>query len=310
MTALAIAGAGAAFAQFHAHPSSSVTRVWVAIPHSAAVAAKAETADRAPMPRTWLGVSTRPLQPLTSRQLGIGNGVGLEVMFVAPESPAAKAGLAAQDVLVRFGEQVLVNQEQLAVLVRNKKPGDEVELTLYRGGKEKRLKSKLARSEHVDRPVLDGDKIRNRDRFQRPDFPRVPGHRPWDRKDWDRMFDERFEFPEEIKDKIRDALDFEVDIDIKPGKGFRQKSFSIRNHTHMLSNEQGSVTVTSKNGKRHVVVEDAKGNTTYEGDFKSLKDLPEDVRDRLAPLNLDDDAPAEPETEDTPETDAGKRTEI
>jgi membrane-associated protease RseP (regulator of RpoE activity) len=83
----------------------------------------------------WLGVSTEETSEALAAQLGLEKGAGLTVNFVAPESPAAKAGLKKNDVLVQFEEQLLVHPAQLRKLVRSRKEGDTVHLTYYRGGK-------------------------------------------------------------------------------------------------------------------------------------------------------------------------------
>jgi hypothetical protein len=67
--------------------------------------------------------------------------------MVEPESPAAKAGLAPLDVIARLGDQMVVNAEQFAVLVRSRKPGDAVEVTYLRGGKEQKATVTLAGKE-------------------------------------------------------------------------------------------------------------------------------------------------------------------
>jgi len=83
----------------------------------------------------WLGVSAEETTEALAAQLGLEKGAGLTVNFVAPESPAAKAGLKKNDVLVKFEDQLLVHPSQLRKLVRTRKEGDTVRLTYYRGGK-------------------------------------------------------------------------------------------------------------------------------------------------------------------------------
>lgn len=95
----------------------------------------------------FLGVGTEPVSPQTAAQLPLVRGTGLVVTMVEPESPAAKAGLAPLDVIARLGDQMVVNAEQFAVLVRSHKPGDAVEVTYLRGGKEQKATVTLAAKE-------------------------------------------------------------------------------------------------------------------------------------------------------------------
>ncbi|MCW8130520.1 MAG: PDZ domain-containing protein [Planctomycetota bacterium] len=84
----------------------------------------------------YLGVTTKSADATLRKQLQLPDGVGLVVTFVDPESPAKGAGLEVHDVLTRFDDQILINERQLLTLVRMKKPGENVTLTLVRGGKE------------------------------------------------------------------------------------------------------------------------------------------------------------------------------
>lgn len=85
---------------------------------------------------TWLGVSTETSSDELRAQLSLDPGVGLTVFGVVPESPAAKAGLQNHDILVRFGDQILMDPDQLRNLVRARKAGDRATLTYLRKGKE------------------------------------------------------------------------------------------------------------------------------------------------------------------------------
>ena len=86
----------------------------------------------------FFGVGTEPVSPQTAAQLPLVRGTGLVVTMVEPDSPAAKAGIAPLDVIARLGDQIVVNADQFAVLVRSHKPGDAVEVTYLRGGKEQK----------------------------------------------------------------------------------------------------------------------------------------------------------------------------
>jgi hypothetical protein len=100
----------------------------------------------------FLGVATAPPPALVRSQLNLPRGMGLVVETVNKDSPAAAAGVQVNDILQKFDDQVLVNVQQLAVLVRSKKAGDDVKLTLLRGGKPMTLTAKLVEN---DVPLLE-----------------------------------------------------------------------------------------------------------------------------------------------------------
>jgi hypothetical protein len=66
---------------------------------------------------------------------------------VMPDSPAQHAGIKTHDILLKFEDQQLVNMEQLMLLVRAKKKGDVVNLTVISGGQEKQVSVTLG--EHL-----------------------------------------------------------------------------------------------------------------------------------------------------------------
>ena len=84
---------------------------------------------------TYLGIHTDKLSPSTTHQLDLPQGIYLEVIHVGEGSPAQKAGLQAFDILRKFDDQILINQDQLKQLVRMKDPGDSVSFDLLRRGK-------------------------------------------------------------------------------------------------------------------------------------------------------------------------------
>ncbi len=85
--------------------------------------------------RAWLGVGVDEASEALADQLGLDPGVGLVVTHVSADSPAAKAGLKKNDVLIELEGQSLVHPAQLRKLVQARKPGHKVKLVFYRGGK-------------------------------------------------------------------------------------------------------------------------------------------------------------------------------
>jgi hypothetical protein len=79
---------------------------------------------------TYLGVETAPVNRTLAAQLGLARDTGLVIVRVAGKSPAADL-LKEDDVLTRLDDQILVNQQQLGVLVRGKKEGDEGQAGAY-----------------------------------------------------------------------------------------------------------------------------------------------------------------------------------
>jgi hypothetical protein len=84
----------------------------------------------------FIGVVTSPLGEQVRAQTTLPEDVGLSVDVVSPDSPAAKAGLKAHDILAKYDDQLLCAAVQLSALVKRTGTGNKATLTVLRGGKE------------------------------------------------------------------------------------------------------------------------------------------------------------------------------
>jgi len=83
----------------------------------------------------WLGIGIEEVTPDKAKTLNLSAPRGVLVERVQPESPAAKAGLRDNDVITRYGEQVIEGVVQFRRLVRETPPGRTVALGIWRDGK-------------------------------------------------------------------------------------------------------------------------------------------------------------------------------
>ena len=83
----------------------------------------------------WLGVTSDP------------NADNAKVGRVSENSPAAKAGIKAGDIITRFDGKNINSFQDLSRLVKQKKPGDEVEVVVLREDQSVKLKLKLEKYE-------------------------------------------------------------------------------------------------------------------------------------------------------------------
>jgi len=104
--------------------------------------------DKAPkVPVTFLGVETSSVPRVVSEQLGLAKGFGLVVDYVVPDGPAAAAGLLQSDILKMLNDQILMEPDQLAKLIRSYPEGTNVVLTVLRKGAESKITVKLGKKE-------------------------------------------------------------------------------------------------------------------------------------------------------------------
>jgi hypothetical protein len=99
-------------------------------PGAVRVPARAEMGEAT---EAYLGVMVGPLEGKAKEEVETHKGVA--VTGVTPDSPAAKAGLLAGDVIVDIGGTAMESPQQLIAHVRQFKAGQDVKVTLYRAGK-------------------------------------------------------------------------------------------------------------------------------------------------------------------------------
>jgi hypothetical protein len=197
---------------------------------------------------TYLGVATSPVTETLAEQLRLPPGIGLVVDFVAPESPAGKAGLRQHDVLRKLDDQLLVNAPQLAVLVRMHKPGEEVTLTLLRGGEEEKVPVALGETEQVAGAA--------------PPF--LPP---------------AFVMPE------RGGLSLD-DLIARRG-GAWHGGFAAPGASMTFSDGEHTLSLTIRDGRKHLVVNDKDGKVVFDGPVQTDEErakVPEAIRGKLARL--------------------------
>ncbi len=86
---------------------------------------------------TFLGALISPVPEVLYDQVpDLPRGLGVVVTHVLPDSPAAKAGIRRNDVLLAYDGQKIRDCEHFARLIQADKPDRKVRLTLLRGGRE------------------------------------------------------------------------------------------------------------------------------------------------------------------------------
>lgn len=290
----ALVASASATTVVHRHVDPNVVRIQISDPVHVRVEKGEKTDQKLPAEKvTFLGVETGPLPEVLASQLGLGDGMGLVVRRVAEDSPAVGV-LKEHDVLTKLGDQQLVDSRQLSVLIRAKKPGDEVKLTLVRGGKEMTVTAKLAERELPRMFGLrGGDLDGGAFQFFQGDGPHVERLR---------------ELPGIARDELKDVLRM---IGRERGNWFgsprvhvfkRHGGSSLLNMAEgnfVYSDDEGSIEVTASKGQRELTMKDAKGNVTFKGPINTDDErakLPVEVKKRLGKI---DDANIDFEADDS-----------
>lgn len=89
--------------------------------------------------RSWLGVHVSDVNAESARELKLAGEYGVVIEEVEEESPAAKAGLQAKDVILSFADERVRSSEQLRRLVRETPAGRSVPVQISRDGQTRTL---------------------------------------------------------------------------------------------------------------------------------------------------------------------------
>jgi len=115
-----------------------------AIPSNLAHKVYDQLVDHGSVTRGWLGVGIQQLSPDLARSFNLEGKKGAIVSEVkGDDSPAARAGLKAGDVIVGFNGQPVDSDTTLVRLVADVRPGQVVEVQYYRDGELKSTEVEL-----------------------------------------------------------------------------------------------------------------------------------------------------------------------
>ncbi|MEZ5275679.1 MAG: PDZ domain-containing protein [Opitutaceae bacterium] len=222
------------------------------------------TATHDPVPTepvTFLGVEVREVDPVLVDHLDLDEGVGLVVERVTDDSPASRAGLQENDILVKMGDQLLITPRQFTVLVRRERPDAEVAFEILRKGKRSTIRAALETREVPIRRAFDWIQGTRLPVFDLP-LPPVPpeaGH---------------------FEDIINDEL-----VPFESGAGRRIVAIDPRRKM-VFRDRAGTVEVEIDGPERVVVIKDDQGNVVYQGDGSPDHHLPPEVKARMEKLDV------------------------
>lgn len=256
-------------------------------------------------------------------QVRIPDGVGLGVVLVDPKGPAAGL-LEVGDILTRLDDQVLVSPDQFRTLVRMRKGGDKVKLVVVHESAAKTIELELAEKAAPERRTLPtsprvaagapapGSPMSITINGQQIDLGNVPGGNGTVTQVGPGhvvIIGPNQGLPPEVKKQLEEMrarglpippLDLQG-LAVDPaqghaaGKGTTQqfsKSFSFSlggpgatsTSSSIASDDQGTVSLEQKDGKKHAVIKDKDGNVTFDGDVttdEQRAQMPAAARDRL-----------------------------
>ncbi|WP_163994738.1 Do family serine endopeptidase [Pyxidicoccus caerfyrddinensis] len=127
------------------------TGIGFAVPSNLVRALVPQLEKNGAVTRGWLGVSVQDLTADLGEALGLPARTGAIVTDVSEDTPAAKAGLQRDDVIIAADGKPIDSGRTLTRLVALTAPGTPLTFSVYRGGKKAEVKATLG-----TRPDLEG----------------------------------------------------------------------------------------------------------------------------------------------------------
>ncbi len=127
-----------------------------AIPSSVAEEVVAQLKDKGRVDRGWLGVGIQNVNKDLASSFGLDKAMGALITDVEPQGPAAKAGLRAGDLIIKFNGREVKTQADLPYLVGRTSPDSKVPVVFMRKGKEQTVRVTIGVLPVNDAPTVSG----------------------------------------------------------------------------------------------------------------------------------------------------------
>ena len=125
-------------------PSGGSVGIGFDIPAATVKTVVAQLKDKGSVTRAWLGVQVQPVTSGIAESLGMKNATGALVDDAKPDTPAAKAGIQAGDIITAVNGNAIKDSRTLAREISGMAPGSAVKLDILRKGESKNINVTLA----------------------------------------------------------------------------------------------------------------------------------------------------------------------
>ena len=235
----------------------------------------------------FIGVATASVPDMVSDHLALAPGQGVIIRTICPGSPAEKAGLSVNDIILSIGETAVGNPEALSSTVLALKPGDRISVDLIHKGKPAKVEVALA-----ERPV-DIARELGRGELMLEGLPEAHADRLRDLIE--RHLQERDQigrmnqnaFPQNFRGQVPDVSHPNGLILPEDQLGGNEESSFKQTSTIRVMDSDGSIEMKTINEETEVTVRDEQNRTIWSGPWNSEKDksaAPDGIRERVGKI--------------------------
>ena len=136
--------------------SGSSSGVGFAIPSNYAINIAEQIIAGETPAHPYIGVTVTSVNAFTAREQGLSVSEGAVVTAVSPDSPAAKAGLEADDIVTAVNGEPVTSADGLIIAAREHKIGETITLTVVRGDKTQDIEVTLGSDADLQENTQDG----------------------------------------------------------------------------------------------------------------------------------------------------------
>lgn len=233
----------------------------------------------------FVGLATASVPEMVAEHLGIESGTGVMIRTVCPDSPAQKAGLSENDIILSLDGTAVGNPDDFSAAIRSRKVGERLRVDLIHRGKPAKVEVTLTeRPEELTAQFDSGaaplnsiprdhaDRLRGliEQNLLQPFDGAHPGAFP------DQQFENTFRM---MRERMNRAFEEETQ---SGAAGFQQNS------TIRLMDNDGSVEIKSSLGATDVTVRGTNNEVVWAGPWNTAEEkeaAPKEIRDRIDRVN-------------------------
>ncbi len=237
----------------------------------------------------FIGISTAEVPDIVASHLDLSDGSGVIIRTVCPDSPAEKAGLSTNDIIVSLDGKPIADPQAFSAAISDRKVGDRLEVDLIHKGKPAKVEVTLGARPadlitQLDAdPFLEGipkihaDRLRGLIEQNLGGFGAgPPGIFP------DEQFEDTFR-------QMRKRMNRQFERNLEPNSGDAGGGISFQqNSTIRLMDGEGSVEISSSNDDTQVKVRGKDNKLVWSGSWNTDADkdaAPKDIRERIDRVN-------------------------